>query len=146
MLYDELTDEYLLLVAAMMKLPANKKNLNFHSGENGILCYLSQHEDATPGQLQKHLQVGSGRIANALASLQSKGLVRRENATDDRRKVRVSITEEGRALNEERRREFYEHNKWVLGQMGEEDAKEYLRLLKLFIRINREFIEQQEKG
>ena len=95
--------------------------------------------------MQKHLNVGSGRIANALNTLQNKGLIFRQDALDDRRKVKVFITEEGKLLQENRRREYMEYIQRVLEKMGEEEASEFLRLLEKFMNYNQILIASERK-
>ena len=145
MIYEELSEKYLAIISEFMKHPKNKESISLDAGESGILYYLIYHNGVTPSELQKHLKVGSSRIANALSSLQNKGLIFRQNALDDRRKVIVFITEEGKLLQENRRREFVEHIKRVLEQMGEDDAREFLRLLESFMKINQILIASERK-
>ena len=80
MIYADLSEKYLATISEFMKQPKNKKSMSVDAGENGILSYLITHNGVTPSELQKHLNVGSSRIANALTNLQSKGLIYRQNA------------------------------------------------------------------
>ena len=145
MIYAELSEKYLAIISKLMKQPKNKESINLDAGESGILYYLIYHNGATPSELQKHLNVGSGRIANALNTLQNKGLIFRQDALDDRHKVKVFITEEGKLLQENRRREYMEYIQRVLEKMGEEEASEFLRLLEKFMNYNQILIASERK-
>jgi DNA-binding MarR family transcriptional regulator len=52
----------------------------------------------TPNEITAHLHLTSGTVTTLLDGLERRGLVRRDQHPDDRRKVLVSITAEGRAL------------------------------------------------
>lgn len=145
MLFDDLTEEYLEAVSMMMRQPEMKASHKMHGGETGILCYLRKHEGrATPGELQKNLNVGSGRIANALGTLENKGFISRVNAQDDKRKTYVYLTDEGRDMLNQEWREYLEHNKMILTVMGEKNSREFIRLLRLFAEINAELLNEKK--
>lgn len=52
----------------------------------------------TPGALIRSAMVTSGAITNRIDRLEARGLVERVRDTEDRRSVRVGLTEQGRAL------------------------------------------------
>ena len=52
----------------------------------------------TPNQIGEHLHLTSGTVTTVIDSLEGRGLVERNPHPEDRRKVLVSITEEGRAV------------------------------------------------
>ena len=60
--------------------------------------------------------------------LEQKGLVLRRTDEHDERRVNVSLTDAGRKLINERRREAIERVAAALRSLGEEDALEYIRL------------------
>ena len=145
MQFDDLTEEYLEALSLLMRQPKAKQTTKMHSGEIGILCFLGQHEGyVTPGQLQKALNVGSSRIANALSTLENKGLISRKNCLEDKRKTYVSLTDLGYKELNRQWKEYYMHNRDVLMQMGEDDAKEYIRLFKLYSQINAALLEEKK--
>ncbi len=143
--FNDLTRELLETVSLMMS-QSKRQAAKMHGGEMGILCYLNQHGDqVTPGCLQKKLNVGSGRIANALGNLENKGLIVRRNATEDKRKTYISLTDAGRAVLDSQWMDYFNHNKAVLTMMGEEDAHEYVRLQKIFVMLSDD-LQRKEKG
>ena len=52
----------------------------------------------TPHEIGAHLHLTSGSVTSVLDSLEKRGLIRRSPHPEDRRKVSVGITDEGRAL------------------------------------------------
>lgn len=59
------------------------------------LFRLSRGECRTPSELTRELQVDPGAVSRSLDRLEAKGLVRRVRSTEDRRAVRLELTEEG---------------------------------------------------
>ncbi len=66
-------------------------------GERGILGLLgkSYPEPLSSGDLAEKMFIGTGRVGNALKSLEKKGLICREKDAKDKRKVWVYLTDHG---------------------------------------------------
>ena len=66
-------------------------------GEWKALCYLRRAPalSLTPGELSRKLELSSGAMTNRLDQLERAGLVRRRPDPDDRRGVRVDLTDGG---------------------------------------------------
>ena len=66
-------------------------------GEWRLLCNLhSSHErTSTPGELSAKLELSSGAMTNRIDRLEQDGLVKRHRDPDDRRGVRVALTDSG---------------------------------------------------
>lgn len=112
-------------------------------GEGGILCALKQHpEGLTPGELSKIMDVGTGRIGNALKNMENKGIILRKDDDTDRRKTVVTLTEKGYILVSDLQFNFENRIGYVIDTMGEEKFEEYLSLSKEFIET---FIEYSDK-
>lgn len=100
-------------------------------GEGALLAYLAlRHDGATAGELRAALEVGSGRVANALKSMEAKGLILRAPAAGDGRVVQVYLTSLGRERFQERYHMLLRHTKDMLERLGEEDSAEFLRLIR----------------
>ena len=111
-----------------------------------LMLHLAQEADEpplTPSVIAERAHLTSARTANVLRSLEEKGWVTREHATDDRRRVTVSLTEAGDAERVRRRREFEEQATAFLARLGEDDAREAIRILK---RCNQIVEEDMEGG
>ena len=66
-------------------------------GEWRVLCNLHSSHDRTrtPGELSAKLELSSGAMTNRIDRLEADGLVERKRDPDDRRGVRVELTEAG---------------------------------------------------
>ncbi|MCD7729434.1 MAG: MarR family winged helix-turn-helix transcriptional regulator [Clostridia bacterium] len=65
-------------------------------GETAVLYYLYNGDSATPSQISDALGLSRSRVANILRTLRGKDCVTMVMADDDRRKMLVSLTAEGR--------------------------------------------------
>lgn len=83
-------------------------------GEVGILAYLlNVNNNISSNELEKHLQVSSARIASTLNSLEKKGLIKRNKSEEDKRKIIISITKNGRTTIEKHREKVERYlKKW----------------------------------
>ncbi len=93
MKYPELQKEMLNL-AFKIKIDEVKKT---NQGETGILCWLLKVYPVSicPGDIAEKMRIGTGRVGNALKSLEKKGVIIRTQDKNDKRKVLVSLTKQG---------------------------------------------------
>jgi MarR family transcriptional regulator, organic hydroperoxide resistance regulator len=68
------------------------------------LFALGAHEEATAGQIAESARLSPGAVTGMLDELEQAGVVKRVRCEDDRRRVLVSLTDEGRELLGEKRR------------------------------------------
>ncbi|KAF6582933.1 MULTISPECIES: MarR family winged helix-turn-helix transcriptional regulator [Paenibacillus] len=113
--------------------PALEERVHFSRGEMGILIALSHQDGVTSGHLSEYLSVSTGRIATALKSLEKKGLVVRRTDANDKRKVIVFITDSGKQFMMDRYNEGVAWSEKILRKLDEQDAKEFIRLIKLIV-------------
>ena len=64
-------------------------------GQGNVITFLAQHPDVTQKELAQALGVIPASLSEVLMKLERKGLVERKKDEDDRRLVRVKLTEEG---------------------------------------------------
>ncbi len=93
----------------------------------------------TPGLIAERAHLSTARTANVLRALEEKGWIVREHATDDRRRVTVTLTEAGEAERARRKSEFESHAVEFLARLGEEDTREAIRILKRCNQIVEEY-------
>jgi DNA-binding MarR family transcriptional regulator len=67
------------------------------------LLYLWEHEEATVGQLCSALGLDTGTVSPLLKRMEANGLVTKRRLVSDERTVLVSLTDKGRALEEDAR-------------------------------------------
>jgi DNA-binding MarR family transcriptional regulator len=103
-------------------------------GEYGVLNCLCDLEDgASAGELCKRLHVVPGRMADILKRLEQKELIYRIRMEDDRRVVKVHITDKGRQVSREKREEISREYEGLFDLLGEDDVRELIRLLRLLL-------------
>ena len=118
------------------KLRSNENNCahSMTKGVGGILYELKRNPDGiTPGELSEKLNVGSGRIGNALKSMEEKGAIIRKVDSNDHRKVLVTLTEKGSEFIDQLQMQFEERLEYVINKMGEDKFAEYLSLSHEFV-------------
>lgn len=99
-------------------------------GEMAVLNELARADGPlSPGELSASAHVSSARVANILRSLEEKGLVTRSHSARDRRAVEVALTDAGRSLAESRRRAALAGLASTLGELGDRDASELVRIV-----------------
>lgn len=87
-------------------------------GEQFVLRELSLKGTQTPSQLATALQASSGRISTVLSSLEKKGWITRDIDSNDRRIIRVSLTDSGREESHRMIDEMRSAICWIFSQMG----------------------------
>lgn len=99
-------------------------------GEVPVLCHIAEKEQITPTELAHKFSLSTARIATILNRLEDKGLIVRIHDHKDRRKVYIHLTDEGRQLAAKKMEELYAQLHGLLLNLGDDDAREYLRLTK----------------
>jgi len=108
--------------------PQKHINESLH-GEAYVLRFIMvQNGDVLPSEISGEMGVSSARVAAALNSLESKGLITRRMAPRDRRKILVGITKEGKVQAEQQQEDVIAGAAKLLAMLGEEDAREYVRI------------------
>lgn len=97
-------------------------------GEPFTLRWLLHHQTSTPSELASALRSSSGRISAVLSALEKKGLITREIDPQDRRNIKVSLTQEGRRQAEQEHEEMRSLTYWIFSQMGERRTREFVNL------------------
>ncbi len=83
----------------------------------------------TPTDLYRSMMLSSGAMTNRLDRLEERGLVRRSQDTDDRRGVRITLTEKGFDLIEEAVEAHVENEQRLLAGLSEEERLHLAELL-----------------
>ena len=82
------------------------------------------------------MSVSSARIAALLNALEKKGYLIRTPASDDRRKILVSLTDAGVALANTFTDDVKNSTADMLAQLGAQDTTEFLRILNRILQIS----------
>jgi len=131
--YKKLAEDLFEFMARCPKIPMQEPQ-EFTRGEIGILVYLHFNSDSvTSGDLSESLSVSTGRVATALKGLEKKGFIIRRTDLSDKRRVNVLITEAGRKLVLDKHQHGIERMVKALQKLDEEEAIEFVRLVKKII-------------
>lgn len=105
-------------------------------GEEALIQYLMTEGDgASANQISKRFGVNTSRVAAILNSLSKKGYVERRVDVVDRRRIHVYITEEGKKYGTKIYDEVLSKISILLELLGENDAREFIRLQRKIIDI-----------
>lgn len=100
-------------------------------GEMFILKYLHSSNDLVlPSEISDKMSISSARTATALNSLEKKRFINREINKLDRRQILVTLTKEGKEYAKKLQLKEQKRITQMLEQLGEEDAKEFVRILE----------------
>ena len=105
-------------------------------GETFVLEYIYRRNgDVLPSEISSQMAVSSARIAATLKNLEKKNLIIRQIDLDDRRRILVTLTAQGREAVEKQHAEVIGHVTQMLESLGEHDAKEYVRIMEKWAKI-----------
>jgi Transcriptional regulators len=129
--FEALAIEFMETMHQMRKRKTQKQLNDSMKGESFVLLYISRHEgNVIPSDISNEMGISSARIAATLNSLEGKGLIVRRIDEQDRRRILIDLTEAGR-------NHVQDHHKMIMGittnmfrYLGEEDAKEFIRIMK----------------
>ena len=96
-----------------------------------MLSCLWTREYATPKQISEILCLETSTISGVLDRMQKKGLVERFVNKEDRREIRVVVTEKGKALQEPIQQIIETVNEVVLRDFSEEEVQRLKENLKI---------------
>jgi DNA-binding MarR family transcriptional regulator len=98
--------------------------------QGGLLFTIAHNKDGIPVKdLAKEIGVTSGAITQLVDSLVDKGLVMREGDTNDRRIVRLKLTESARNEFEKVRKAHLESFSSIFAVLSDEEIKQLTALL-----------------
>ena len=116
-------------------------------GECFVLrCLARSKAPLLPSDLSEQSHASTARIAVVLNTLEKKGLISRAIDPTDRRRILVSLTNVGQEYVAVIRTQLREDMKHLLEELGEQDAREYLRITKRILQISQEEFEERNRS
>ena len=136
-MHSELRDELIFSLKKIYQLKAFGALAELLQGEALILNYLSDHrkDPVYPSAMSAGLHLSRSRVTGALNSLRRKGLIELEPSREDRRMVRVWITEAGEAQIGGQMRQMLAYFDRMLDGLGAEDAHTLIRIMDRCVEI-----------
>ncbi len=128
----ETTEAFLEAMKSAYFRSGTNGSADFLQGECRLLTLLRLEPEKTlqPGELSKRLGVSTARVASTLKTLEAKGYIIRETSPADKRKVYVSITDEGIRYIEEKREAVCSFFDSIFSGLDENECGEFIRLVK----------------
>lgn len=128
-MYTELAKKFINYSHRLGRHSQQKKFDETMQGEAFVLLYAKmQGGSVLPSEFSTEMNISSARIAAVLNSLENKGLITRQIDPDDRRRVLVDLTQEGKALGEQYYHMILSITTRMLTMLGEHDAREFVRI------------------
>lgn len=95
-----------------------------------MLSIIEAHgEVVRPRYARRVLPCDAGAVSQTLKSLEEKGLIVRRRGEGDSRSVTISLTDAGHEFEKEGRRLYDERFMHMLEFLGEDDAREFVRIV-----------------
>jgi len=127
--YAVLAAEMLEKMQSLRKASPQKYIEEALHGEAFVLHIIARHDEAVlPGDISAEMNISSARVAQALNSIEKKGWITRQIDANDRRRILVTLTPEGKSSAEKNHRAVISLAANMLSLLGESDAKEYIRI------------------
>jgi DNA-binding MarR family transcriptional regulator len=131
---DDPTKEFQPVFWATKRVMANASASAFarhgvHEGQQYILMCLWEEDGLTPGDVAKRLGLATPTVTRATARMEAAGLLRREPHEVDRRRVRLLLTERGRALEGAIGKEMDELSERALASLDPAERQALVRAL-----------------
>ncbi len=134
--YRSLAEKMLDIRAQLSHQPLGYAVAETCGGEYFALSFLLTHGCCScPSELSRSMGVSSARIAALLKHLEQKGWISRCADPADERRVRVELTDAGQEMISRRRRNAMTRVARALECLGEDDAREYVRLQQKMLSV-----------
>ena len=113
------------------------RGINFHSSEQN----QQDFKGITPSVIGQIMHIASPTVTQHITHLEKKGYVIRETDMQDRRVVRINLTEKGIQVMDNARLKFLKVFEGLVGYLGETESNELVSLL----RKSADYIRNQQK-
>ena len=145
--YRQAAETLLSLLTKSQKKPVHRNARHLSTGEAGVLrCLYLKGDAMSAGELSRVMDIGTGGVANLLKSLEGKGYVARTMNPEDRRGIRVSLTDSGRGLAAVKERETLDLTAGLLARLGKEDTEQLIRIYRRSLEIAEDYLRNQCGG
>ena len=101
-----------------------------HEGQQYVLRCLWREDGLSPGEVARRLGLATPTVTRATGRMEATGLLRREPHPDDRRMVRLRLTDRGRALEKVIDEELYQLTERALASLTEAERDALTRALE----------------
>lgn len=148
---EQYADEISKLTFNMQKLCSAKEaffctTINLSPIQFRCLRYLLKTTFLQVKELADNMELTPSRITNLLNNLESKGYIKREISSKDRRIIKVTLTKEGRDYAVDVKKKYIKYHEDILSAIEDEDElKNLFTSLKKFEGILDDFLKNQKE-
>ena len=114
-----------------------------HSQIEVIMALYAVKKPSTMGDLERFTRTVGSALTRVIDRLVEEDLVERERDDEDRRVVRVSLTEKGNKIAHNINRAFVNSNVKILEQITPDERETFINIIE---RISRSLLSEVEKG
>ncbi len=117
---------------------------NIRIGELFVLGRISE-QGVNMTEIQNNLFMTKSAVSQILSDLEGRRLIRREIDPSDRRKIKVTLTDDGKKFLQRQRQYADDVLELTITRFGEENMNELLRLLNKLTDVAEEIKQEGEK-
>ena len=144
---EDLARDFLDIQILYSKQVSQLAELLQSSGEYSILYTLyNARQCMTAGELAENVGLTPGRIANVLKVLEKKKRIVRKRDVRDKRRIIVSLTEEGTLYFCQIYHQAEMIHQQLVSRIGEEDSKTFIRITRRLFEVSKEMAEECKCG
>lgn len=137
--FTSLAKEFMSIMNQLRMRGTQKRISESMHGEIFVLNYINQHGgNVIPSEISNEVGISTARVAATLNSLENKGWITRMIDVNDRRRILVDMTPEGKEQVEQHFKIIMNTTAKMLEYLGEDDAKEYIRIMRKLAERNPE--------
>ena len=104
--------------------------LNITSVQAMVLGFLDDEDQITSSELGKRTELDSATLTGILDRLEVAGFIERKGNPDDRRSIRIHLTQKGKAMSREATRVIAEANTEFLQLLTEQQKRDLHGIIK----------------
>ena len=128
--YNEKAEEIFETVTKRKKY-IDKVPSNISQGESGVLLYLlNSNNNVSQSDLSEKLDVSIARIVAIINTLKKKELIEKKIDANDKRKTIISITEAGKEIITQRKKQAIQFIENVIKELDEKEIEQYIAINK----------------
>ncbi len=145
--FREMARELMLCMVKSMKCmrekPEHPTTENVSKGENFVMQMLLTRGAMLSGDVATEMHVSTARMAVIINGLEQKGFCKRNVVPNDKRRVTVELTDEGKKKTMDIRNLVLNDMESLLREMGEKDSREFVRLIGIASNISFRKVREQ---
>ena len=138
--FRQAAERLLAMMTKSQRKPVHQNARDLSMGEVGVMrCLYLKGDAMSAGELSRMMGIGTGGVANLLNSLEKKGYITREMNPEDRRGIRVSLSESGQQAADAKEQEALEMITGMLTRLGKADTENLIRIYRRMLDLAEDY-------